>query len=123
MIDQAQRQVIDELLEAVRPEPTTLPVAQLAAIRNAGLRVEVDRRGGETLVLAQRGPDPRLEQLTRREREVVMLAAAGFSNRQIADALFISVATVKDHVHSALRRTGLSSRTELVAGWYGGLPH
>lgn len=123
MIDQAQRQAIDELVAAVRSEPTTLPFAQLAAVRDAGLRVEVDRRGDETFVLAQRGPDARLDRLSPREREVVMLAAAGFSNRQIAEALFISLATVKDHVHSALKRTGLSSRTELVAGWYGGLSH
>ena len=35
--------------------------------------------------------------------------------------LFISLATVKDHMHAILRKTGLSSRAQLIAAWYGGL--
>lgn len=45
--------------------------------------------------------------------------AAGLSNRQIADALFISLATVKDHVHAILTKTGLDSRSQVAAAWYG----
>ena len=40
-------------------------------------------------------------------------------NRQIADALSISLATVKDHVHAVLEKTGCSNRTQLVAAWLG----
>lgn len=121
MLDDGQRKAIDDLLDAVRRDPTVLPIEQLAAVRAEGMAVDVDRRGDETVVVASPGPDRRLDALSPREREVVMLAAAGFSNAQIADALFISLATVKDHVHSALRRTEMSSRTQLVAAWYGGL--
>lgn len=50
-----------------------------------------------------------------------MLAASGYSNAQLATALFISVPTVKDHMHSILRKAGLDSRAQLIAAWYGGL--
>ncbi|HXV61928.1 MAG TPA: response regulator transcription factor [Vicinamibacteria bacterium] len=54
-------------------------------------------------------------QLSSREREVAALVARGLSNKEIAARLFISVATVKDHVHHILSKTGLASRTALAA--------
>lgn len=56
-----------------------------------------------------------LETLTKRENEVAHLVATGLSNAEIADCLSISVATVKDHVHKILGKTGLSSRTRIAA--------
>jgi two-component system, NarL family, nitrate/nitrite response regulator NarL len=56
-----------------------------------------------------------LDTLTRREREVIELVGHGLSNRQIADRLYIQVATVKSHVHSILTKLGLDRRTEVVA--------
>ena len=56
-----------------------------------------------------------LENLTKRENEVAHLVATGLSNAEIADRLNISVATVKDHVHNILGKTGLSSRTRIAA--------
>jgi two-component system, NarL family, nitrate/nitrite response regulator NarL len=50
-----------------------------------------------------------------------MLVAGGFSNAQIATALFVSLATVKDHVHAILRKTQLDSRAQMIAAWYGGI--
>jgi DNA-binding NarL/FixJ family response regulator len=52
--------------------------------------------------------------LTRREREVVGLVADGLSNRAIADRLFISEATVRNHVTSILDKVQLRNRSELV---------
>jgi non-specific serine/threonine protein kinase len=49
--------------------------------------------------------------LTRREREILRLVAAGASNQQIADTLFISLATVKVHVSSLLTKLDLPSRS------------
>jgi predicted ATPase/DNA-binding NarL/FixJ family response regulator/DNA-binding XRE family transcriptional regulator len=49
--------------------------------------------------------------LSRREREVLRLLVTGATNRQIAEALFISVPTVKVHVGSILNKLGLESRT------------
>jgi DNA-binding CsgD family transcriptional regulator len=53
--------------------------------------------------------------LTRREREVLRLVAAGQSNAQIAAALFISVPTVKRHLTNILAKLDLPSRSALTA--------
>lgn len=54
--------------------------------------------------------------LTRREREVAGLIARGYSDRQIAEALTITVGTVGVHVHRILDKLGLRSRWQ-VADW------
>lgn len=53
--------------------------------------------------------------LTPRERELVTLVAQGYSNREIARRLFVSVSTVKLHLRNVLRKLNLRNRTELVA--------
>lgn len=53
--------------------------------------------------------------LTRREKEVVDLIEAGFSNKEIAQRLFITVATAKNHVHNILEKLQLSRRGEVAA--------
>jgi len=53
--------------------------------------------------------------LTRREREVVTLAAGGLSNREIAERLVVSVRTVDNHLHSAYTKLGVTGREELPA--------
>jgi DNA-binding NarL/FixJ family response regulator len=52
------------------------------------------------------------EQLTPREKEVLRLIAAGASNREIAEALYISEGTVKNHVTRILSQLGLRDRTQ-----------
>jgi DNA-binding NarL/FixJ family response regulator len=54
----------------------------------------------------------RSQGLTERESEVVVLAAEGLSNREIAAALFLSPHTVKGYVSQALRKLGLRNRVE-----------
>lgn len=53
--------------------------------------------------------------LTDREREIVMLIAAGLSNREVAERLTVSVRTVESHLYRAMARTGTASREELGA--------
>ena len=53
--------------------------------------------------------------LTPRELEVVRLVAAGHSNREIADALLISLPTVKRHLTNVLGKLGLPSRSLAAA--------
>jgi DNA-binding CsgD family transcriptional regulator len=53
--------------------------------------------------------------LTHRELEVLRLVAAGRTNREIADALFISIPTVKRHLTTILGKLGVPSRTAATA--------
>ena len=53
-------------------------------------------------------------QLTKREMEVLALVAAGKSNKDIAEALFISVKTVETHKTHVLIKLGLNNNAELV---------
>ena len=52
--------------------------------------------------------------LTRRETEILRLIAAGMRNQEIADQLFISLATVKRHVANVYSKLGVTHRTEAV---------
>lgn len=52
--------------------------------------------------------------LTFREREVMDLVDRGWSNKQIAQQLHITLATVKNHVHHVLRKVGVRSRREAL---------
>ncbi|MEM8925331.1 MAG: LuxR C-terminal-related transcriptional regulator [Actinomycetota bacterium] len=120
MVDTSTRQRVRELLDAVRLRPTELPVAELLELSALPVEVHLDRPPGqEPVVFVTPRPHPCFEALSDREREVATLVAAGFSNRQIADALFISQATVKDHVHAILTKTGFESRSKMAAAWYG----
>jgi len=56
----------------------------------------------------------RIRSLTARELQVVELVCQGLKNRQIADKLFISDATVRNHLTSILSKLGLSNRFELA---------
>ncbi len=93
----------------------------MQALHRAGYDVNIDRTGSETLVEFFVRQDVRLDDLTARERNVAVLVAGGFSNQQVASALFIAVATVKDHLHAIYSKTGFSSRGQLIAAWYGGI--
>jgi DNA-binding NarL/FixJ family response regulator len=58
--------------------------------------------------------DPELDQLTPREKEVLRQIARGYSYKQVASRLSISVKTVETHVSAVLRKLQLSSRHELA---------
>lgn len=61
------------------------------------------------------GPiDPEMDQLTPREKEVLRQIARGFTYKQVARRLDISVKTVESHVSAVLRKLQLSSRHELA---------
>lgn len=67
----------------------------------------------------RRGPDvPESTQppmaLTERETDVLRLLASGYSNREIARALIVSVGTIKNHVSSILGKLGVRDRTRAV---------
>jgi len=76
-----------------------------AALRRHGVRVPSPWRGGPRGYGAELSP---------REREVVHVAALGRTNREIAETLFLSEKTIENHLASAMRKLGVSSRTALA---------
>jgi DNA-binding NarL/FixJ family response regulator len=58
--------------------------------------------------------DDELDRLSAREQEVMRLIARGYSYREVASELFISIKTVETHVSAVLRKLQLSSRHELT---------
>ncbi len=119
MVDDGTSERVRALLATLRQRPTEFPVAELLELAEQPLEVVIDRTGDDPVVFVSPRPDQRFDALSEREHEVATLVAAGFSNRQIGEALFISLATVKDHVHAILTKTGLESRAKVAAAWYG----
>lgn len=56
-----------------------------------------------------------LLELTEREREVLRLIGRNYTNREIAERLYIEVGTVKNHVHSILKKLDVSNRQQAAA--------
>jgi len=52
--------------------------------------------------------------LSQREREIVSLVAQGFKNKEIAERMFISEQTVKNHLHNVFDKLGVADRLELA---------
>ena len=63
-------------------------------------------------------PPPQRERerspLSQREREIVALVAQGFKNKEMAEKMFISEQTVKNHLHNIFDKLGVSDRLELA---------
>ena len=136
-----------ELLEELRRRGYDLPVIFITAHADVPLAVEAMRRGavnfiekpfaGEVLVQAIRiaaleervsqattvappvRPNPRLETLTRRERQVLELVVAGKFNKTIADVLGISTKTVELHRASLMSKLGVRTLPDLVKVFLG----
>ncbi|HEU5471044.1 MAG TPA: AAA family ATPase [Actinophytocola sp.] len=92
----------------------TMPAPQVAAaaralLRRAGEPVRHWRRGADTLPT-----ELRLIGVTVREYEVLTLVAAGLSNREIGERLFVSRRTVETHVANLLAKTGQPNRVALA---------
>ncbi len=103
-----------------------VPFANLVALNQelqfeAGLTIDFDAtvEFGSPMVVLRVPTAPvnkaRLGNLTKREDEVASLIATGLTNAGIADRLSISLPTVKDHVHSILKKNSLKSRTQIAA--------
>jgi DNA-binding NarL/FixJ family response regulator len=103
----------------------TLPDDLLAALRvvaagDALLAPSITRRLIEDFVRRPIAPlaDHRLDQLTEREREVLVAVAKGLSNAELAETLFMSPATAKTHVSHLLTKFAARDRAQLVVAAY-----
>jgi DNA-binding NarL/FixJ family response regulator len=56
--------------------------------------------------------------MTNRERQVIPLVADGFSNKEIAQKLHLSVYTVKSHIHNILTKLALNTRVQIAIHAY-----
>lgn len=120
MDEEGTRQRVRELLEAIEQHGGKVSIAaltELAAVTDA--HWTIDRAADPPIVYVRPARDPVFDTLSPRELDVAALVACGLSNREIADALFISVATTKDHVHAILVKTGLGGRAGIIAAWLG----
>lgn len=95
--------------------PPEVPAAQLEAALAATARGLAVLAPATVTVLAGREVTAPESGLTRREREVLDLLAAGASNKVIARRLSLSFHTAKAHVASVLQKLGASSRADAVA--------
>lgn len=98
----------DELLSAIRSVYSGDAVVAPSTTRRL-----LDRFAA-LLPASQSTEDPKLAQLTDREREVLVLIAQGLSNGEIATRLFVSEATVKTHVGRILAKLQLRDRVQAV---------
>jgi DNA-binding CsgD family transcriptional regulator len=90
------------------------PEALRVAGEETSLRVEVVNGG---LLLTEERAEP---PLTDREREILELVAAGKSNAEIAEAIWIAPGTVRKHLENVYEKLGVHSRTAAVATLNGG---
>jgi DNA-binding NarL/FixJ family response regulator len=68
-----------------------------------------------TLAQAPANSKPRERaQLSQREREIIVLIAQGYKNKEIAEKMFITEQTVKNHLHNVFDKLGVSDRLELA---------
>ena len=116
VVDAVQAGASGYLLKSAEPE------FLLAAIRTVHSGYSVIAPGSVHSLFAHAGQsqpaDPDLSVLnvlSPRERDVFLLAAKGLSNADMAEALFVSEATIKSHLRSVLDKLTLRTRLQLVA--------
>jgi DNA-binding NarL/FixJ family response regulator len=100
-----------------------LPVSPLRWLERYGLGGTVAQRAADAATAGDAGSpalapspttQPAAEPMTPRELDVLRLLARGMRNAQIADALFVSVGTVKWHIIHVLQKLDAHNRTEAV---------
>ncbi len=90
----------------------------LAAFRRLGARswaqrAETELRACGVAVIGTAADRDALEELTPQQRQIVRLASAGLTNRQIGDRLFLSPRTVSSHLYRSYPKLGVAGRNQL----------
>jgi NarL family two-component system response regulator LiaR len=95
--DVLQNDLLSAIQRVARGEPVLHPEAQRKLIQHLS---------------RPSSPEPKLNELTDRERDVLSSIAKGYSNKQIANLLHITEGTVKGHVSNILSKLHLEDRTQ-----------
>jgi len=109
-----------------RPSEELVAAVRVVAAGEALLAPSVTRRLIEEFARrpVAAGPPRGLDELTEREREVLVLMAQGLSNAEIAGALHVAQTTVKTHVGRVLQKLRLRDRAQaVVLAYESGLVH
>ncbi len=96
----------ERIINAVRTVSTGGNVFQEDILKY--IREKVNAKGSSQKIFGLLSP---------RETEVVKLIAEGLSNQEIADRLYISNGTVRNHISTILEKTGLEHRTQIAVRW------
>jgi DNA-binding NarL/FixJ family response regulator len=96
------------------PPPRLVAAVHAVSEGEALLAPQITRRLVERFARPARPAPPGLDELTAREREVLTLVARGLSNAEIAEALVLTLPTVKTHVSRVLLKLGLRDRVQAV---------
>jgi DNA-binding NarL/FixJ family response regulator len=104
------------LLKDARPEELLEAVRAVAVVAPSATRRLLEHVAG--VLPSETGEDPRLAELTPREREVLLEIARGRSNAEIAGTLFMAEATVKTHVGRLLAKLEQRDRVQLAVFAY-----
>ena len=127
-----------QTLKAIRSNPNTehLPVIMLTAINEDQKMVTGLKNGADDYIVkpfilpnllarmeavlrrshreVKVKPNISLSPLTLKEKEVLALVAEGFSNKEIADKLFVKEVTIKTHLNSIFKKLKVTNRTQAV---------
>ena len=102
---------LPEEIAAWMLEASQAPSPEPLRIKGDGLSLLVHHVGGALLLEEERDPPP----LTEREREILDLVAAGKTNSEIAEAIWIAPGTVRKHLENIYEKLGVHSRTAAIA--------
>jgi two-component system, NarL family, nitrate/nitrite response regulator NarL len=101
--DSSIGELVAAIEAAARDELTCPPRITAALMRRVGALATTQQRAGPSV------------RLSRRELQIVNLIDQGMSNQEIAHALVITLATVKNHVHNILDKLDVRTRADAVA--------
>ena len=104
--------IADAVRAVLGGEPSFDPGLSVRLLRSLPGRGLPDGGRGNLSPDQARRREEMVDALTEREREILGLVARGLSNGQIARELFLSVGTVKTHVHHVVKKLGVSDRTQ-----------
>lgn len=100
----------ERIMNAIRAVAAGAAVFQQDILEGISDRLEKRRQDGGGL----------FEGLSKREMEIVELIAQGYSNQEIAEQLYLSNGTIRNHVSLILEKTGLTHRTQIAVQFLNG---